>query len=156
MEIAGGYKKAVRAHLPHARIIFDRFHVQRLAGNAIDEVCRDEVRAVEDASAVRAIKRSRYALLKRPWNLSRREHDKLADIQTNNPRLYRARLLNDTLADALVYGETKRARRAIGSTGERPPRRYAKHSAERSCHRSSRRKMKSPSTRRHNRSRRRP
>ena len=71
---------------------------RRLASRG--EVCG----AAADQTMARAIKRSRYALLETPWNMSRGEHQKLADIQTNNERLFRARLLNDTLADALAYG----------------------------------------------------
>jgi hypothetical protein len=41
--------------------------------------------------------------------MSRREHQKLADIQANNERLYRARLPGETLADALEYRQPKRA-----------------------------------------------
>lgn len=113
MDMAGGYKKAVREHLPHARIVFDRFHVQCLASDAVDAVRRAEVSAHAGSDAARTIKRSRYALLKSPWNMSRREHEKLADIQANNQRLFRARLLNDTLADALAYRQPKRAREAL-------------------------------------------
>ena len=45
--------------------------------------------------------------------MSRGEHDELADIQANNKRLFRARLLNDALADALAYCQPKRARQAL-------------------------------------------
>jgi transposase len=45
--------------------------------------------------------------------MSRREHQKLADIQANNQRLYRARLPGDTLADALEYRQPKRAGEAL-------------------------------------------
>jgi len=113
MDMAGGYKKAVREHLPHARLIFDRFHVQRLASDAVDAVRHSEVRGAEDQAMARVIKRSRYALLKSPWNMNRGEDQKLADIQANNERLFRARLLNDALSDALAYRQPKRARDAL-------------------------------------------
>jgi len=103
IDMAGGYKKAVRDHLPHARIAFDRFHVQRPASDAVDAVRRDEVRGAEDQAMARVIKRSRYALLKSPWNMSRGEHQRLANIQADNERLLRARLLNDALGHALAY-----------------------------------------------------
>lgn len=113
MDMAGGYQKAVREHLPHARLIFDRFHVQRLGGDAVDAVRRGQVRDAADRASARVIKRSRYALFKSTWNLSRREQQKLADIQANNKALFRARLLNDALADALEYRQPKRARAAL-------------------------------------------
>lgn len=113
MDMAGGYKKAVREHLSNAEVVFDRFHVQRLSSDAVDAVRRAEVRAAGDPRAAQTIKRSRYALLKSPWNMRRSECEKLADIQANNRRLFRARLLNDSLADALDYRQPKRAREAI-------------------------------------------
>lgn len=81
MDMARGYEKAIREHLPHARIICDRFHVPRLAGNAIDAVRRAEIRGAEDPSAVLGDQAQRYALLKSPWSLNWRAHDKLADVQ---------------------------------------------------------------------------
>jgi transposase len=113
MDMAGGYKKALREHLSHVRVVFDRFHVQRLASDAVDAVRRSEVRGAEDQATARVSKRSRYALLKSPWNMSRGEHHKLADIQVNNKRLFRARLPGDTLADALAYRQPKRAGEAL-------------------------------------------
>jgi transposase len=45
IDMSGAYIKAVTEASPNAQIIFDRFHVQRLAQDAVDEVRRDEVRA---------------------------------------------------------------------------------------------------------------
>jgi transposase len=113
IDMAGGYIKAVEENLPNAEIVFDRFHVQQLASKAVDEVRRDEARALGDSEAARVIKGGRYALLKSPWNMTREQKQQLSDIQQNNARLYRARLLNDTLADALNYRQPKRALQAL-------------------------------------------
>jgi transposase len=114
IDIAGGYIKAIRQWLPNAAIIFDRFHVQRLASDAVDEVRREEVRRqAGDGEKSRSIKKSRFALLKSPWNLTRRERDKLCDIQRTNKRLYRAYLLKETLAKALDYVQAGRAEKAL-------------------------------------------
>ncbi|MFW6086906.1 MAG: transposase [Myxococcota bacterium] len=40
MDMAGGYKKAVRERAPHVQVVFDRFHVQRLASDAVERVRR--------------------------------------------------------------------------------------------------------------------
>ena len=45
--------------------------------------------------------------------MNRSQQEKLADIQANNKRLFRARLLNDSLSDALAYRQPKRARQAL-------------------------------------------
>lgn len=113
IDMAGGYIKAVEENLPNAEIVFDRFHVQQLASNAVDEVRREEVRNLEDSEEAQFVKGSRYALLKSPWNLTRQQKQQLSEIQRNNARLYRARLLNDVLADALEYRQPKRARQAL-------------------------------------------
>lgn len=113
MDMAGGYLKAVGEHLLDARIVFDRFHVQKLASDALDQVRRDETRALAGREEAGWIKRSRYALLKNPWNLTPKQDQKLADIQANNARLYRAYLLKESLAKALDYRQPKRAREAL-------------------------------------------
>lgn len=113
IDMAGGYIKAVRQWVPHAQIVFDRFHVQRLASDAVDEVRRGMVRDLEGGEEARTIKNTRYALLKNPWHLSDSEHSKLADIQRTNQRLYRAYLLKETLAQALDYRQPWRARKAL-------------------------------------------
>jgi transposase len=38
MDMASDYLKAVSEQLPQAQIVFDRFHVQRLVSDALDEV----------------------------------------------------------------------------------------------------------------------
>lgn len=45
IDMSGAYIKAVTECSPQAQIVFDRFHVQRLVQDAVDEVRRDEVRA---------------------------------------------------------------------------------------------------------------
>jgi transposase len=101
IDIAGGYLKAIREHAPHAQIVLDRFHVQRLASDAVDTVRRQLMREAETLDDRRALKRTRWALLKNPWNLTRRERGKLSELQRYNAPLYRAYLLKESLADLL-------------------------------------------------------
>ena len=37
-DLAASWQKALRAKVPHAEVVFDRFHVERLASDAVDEV----------------------------------------------------------------------------------------------------------------------
>jgi len=113
IDMAGGYQKALKEHAPNATIVFDRFHVQRLVSDALDEVRRAQVRFVGLGEKGRAIKHSRFALLKNPWNLTRKEKEKLSDLQRTNAQLYRAYLLKETLAQALDYKQPGHARRAL-------------------------------------------
>jgi transposase len=113
MDMAGGYIAAVRDHLPHAEIVFDRFHVQRLASDAVDRVRRSLWRDLQGTDAGGNIKKSRFVLLKRPWNLTRRDRQKLHEVQRTNRRLYRAYLLKEALAHALDYRQFARAEKAL-------------------------------------------
>jgi len=114
IDLSAAYLKAVREALPQAEIVFDRFHVQRLAADALDEVRRSLVRELAtDPDQARAVKRTRFVLLKNPWNLSRSQRLKLSEVQHTNQRLYRAYLLKETLAQALDYRQPARARRAL-------------------------------------------
>lgn len=113
MDMAGGYLKAVQDLLPEAVVVFDRFHAQRLVGDAVDEVRREEVRRLEGADEVKFIKKSRYALLRNPWNMTKRDSERLSVIQKKNARLYRAYLLKESFARALDYKQPKRARDAL-------------------------------------------
>lgn len=113
LDMSAAYIGAINAHAPHVEKVFDRFHVQRLASDAVDEVRRAEVRAVGGADEAKALKKTRWALLKSPWNLTQREEKKLADIQQTNRRIYRAYLLKEMLAQALDYRQLARAERHL-------------------------------------------
>ncbi len=101
MDMSGGYIKAVQERAPNAIVIFDRFHVQRLASDAVDEERRSLMRTTINPTVKQGIKHTRYALLKNPWNLTRKEREKLSTLQRSNQPLYRAYLLKESLADLL-------------------------------------------------------
>jgi transposase len=113
LDMSKAYIKAVVGSAPNALLVFDRFHVQRLAHDALDEVRRAQVRELTGTEAGRAIKKSRFALQKNPWNLTTAEHDKLAQVQATNRPLYRAYLLKETLASVLDGRQVNVARRRL-------------------------------------------
>ncbi len=113
IDMAGGYIKAIQDRAPEATLVFDRFHVQRLASDAVDEVRRSVMRELQHSDEHRAIKRSRFALLKNPWNLSHWEHGKLAEVQRHNAPLYRAYLLKEALAETLSSLRPEHAMRKL-------------------------------------------
>lgn len=112
IDMSGAYIDAVTRGAPHAQIIFDRFHVQRLAQDAVDQVRRDQVRMLAGTGDAASLKRTRWALLKNPWNLSAVDSDKLAEVQRTNRPLYRAYLLKETLAEIF-------SRRQVGVAREK-------------------------------------
>lgn len=113
VDMAAGYLKAIREKAPNAQVVIDRFHVQQLASKAVDMVRREQWRELQGTPEGKAIKRSRFPLLKNPWNLTRREKQKLSEVQRNNKCLYRAYLLKETLAAALDYRQPARAETAM-------------------------------------------
>jgi transposase len=113
LDMSGAYLKAVTEASPQARVIFDRFHVQRLAHDALDKVRREQVREVVDPDDKRALKNTRFALHKNPWNLSALEELKVAEVQRTNRPLYRAYLLKETLAEILDGRQVNVARKKL-------------------------------------------
>jgi transposase len=118
MDMSAGYIGAVRQHAPHAQIVFDRFHVQQLAGNAVDKVRRQiqaELKTEGTPEEAKAIKGARFVLVKRPERRTIDEHFKLAQIQRHNAPLYRAYLLNQSLRDIFDVASTKDAERELNA-----------------------------------------
>lgn len=113
MDLSAAFIKAVEESAPQAQIVFDRFHVQRLASDALDEVRREQLRELRGTPEGRDLFRTRFALLKNPWNLSATETGRLSTVQRANAPLYRAYLLKETLAKSLDYRQPARAERAL-------------------------------------------
>lgn len=111
MDLSAPFIKVVDKRAPQAEKVFDRFHLQKLANEALDEVRREEARRVTGTEDASAIKRSRWSLLKNPWNLTVPQGDKLREVQRTNKRLYRAYLLKESLAKGMDYRQPKRAAR---------------------------------------------
>ncbi len=100
IDMSGAFIKAVSEASPNSLLIFDRFLVQRLAHEALDEVRRDELRKAvrEDA---KKLKRTRWALHKNPWNLTRLQREKLATLEALNRPIYQAHLAKEALCAIL-------------------------------------------------------
>jgi transposase len=113
IDLSAAFIKAVEEGAPQAQIVFDRFHVQRLASDALDEVRREQLRELRDTPEGRELFLTRYALLKNPWILTFIEGERLSAVQRTNAPVYRAYLLKETLAQALDYRQPARAARAL-------------------------------------------
>ena len=116
LDLSAGFNQMVDERAPNAIKVFDRFHIQRLASTAVDEVRRGEVfRTNEsgDTEAARALKRTRWALLKSPWNLNAVENEKLNGLQRANRGIYRGYLLKESLAAVLDLRQPGRARQRM-------------------------------------------
>tara|TARA_Y100000780_G_scaffold118751_1_gene106880 strand:- start:3881 stop:4909 length:1029 start_codon:yes stop_codon:yes gene_type:complete len=72
MDMWNPYRAAVKAVLPHARIVVDKFHVVRMANDALEKV-RKGLRKELKSSQIRTLKGDRKILLKRAHDISDRE-----------------------------------------------------------------------------------
>jgi transposase len=98
IDMSAAYIDAVTRGAPQAQIVFDRFHVQRLAQDAVDQVRREQVRLLGGTDEAKSLKKTRWPLLKNPWNMNALEEERLAKLQHANRPLYRAYLLKESLA----------------------------------------------------------
>ena len=96
------FAQSLRTHLPHARIVYDKFHVLRHVNAALDETRRAEF--FRQGGAARALLRGKRWLLLRAWgNLDRSERHELRDLLALNRRLAKAHLLKEQLAHLWDY-----------------------------------------------------
>jgi transposase len=114
LDLSASYIAAVKKGAPQARHVYDRFHVQRLAHDALDQVRREQVRELKGTEAATSLKKTRFALQKNPWNLEQSEKQKLAEVKRTNLPLYRAYLLKESLAAVLDGRQVNVARRKLG------------------------------------------
>lgn len=100
-DMSPAYIDAVMTHLPHAALVFDRFHVMKLFNEKLSDLRRDLYRAAKDGLAKNVLKGSRWLLLKRPENLdaSRNEHERLEEALRLNAPLATAYYLKEELSE---------------------------------------------------------
>ncbi len=131
MDMSVAYQDGVATYLPDACVTFDRFHLVKLLGEAVDEVRRQE--RAEHAASLRG---SRYLWLKRPENLTPRQRIRLNALLAEplrTVRAYRLRLAFDQIFDlppeAAPAALERWRRRAMRSRLE-PLRRFARTVAQ--------------------------
>ena len=109
VDMSAAYTSAIQERAPGAELVYDRFHVQRLVHDAVDEVRRELARELLGDERA-AIKGMRWILHKNPWNLSESEEGRLAELQRKNVPLYRAYMLKETLLEILDRRQVNVAR----------------------------------------------
>jgi len=102
MDMWKPFRSSLKRHAPQARVIFDKFHIIRHLGDALDEVRRREYRRL--AAKDRAfIKGQRYTLLSHRENLSLDGRRSLAKLLKANKRLNTAYLLKESFGQLWDY-----------------------------------------------------
>jgi hypothetical protein len=110
MDMWKPFRKATRTHAPQAAILFDKFHVMRHLGEALDQVRKTEYRRLSDNDR-RFIKGQKYTLLSNRENLTLESRQALKALLRANRRLLlrpavelRTRGLGATVLRELVRG----------------------------------------------------
>ena len=107
MDMGPGYAKSTRANAPQAVVCIDSFHVAKLGGDALDEVRREywnELRLIGDRDAAKRFKDARWALLKRPENLTDRQTLTLRALKAAGGKVARAYELKEALRSIFAPG----------------------------------------------------
>ncbi len=98
MDMWNPYREAVQATLPNARIVADKFHVVRLANQAVESV-RKQIRATLTDKERRALMHDRFVLLKRERDLNDQQRLILDLWKKNHPALAKAHELKGKFFD---------------------------------------------------------
>jgi transposase len=110
-DMSAAYWSAVQEHLPKAALVFDRFHIVKLANESIDEVRRG-IQNTLDLTGRKAVKGKRYLLLHAKENLKADAKAQLDEALKWNEPLSKAYYLKEDLrelwsqpghAEACVY-----------------------------------------------------
>ena len=110
MDMWKAFHNVTVARAPQAAILYDKFHILRHLGDALDEVRKSEYRRLsgQDRSY---IKGQKYTLLSRRENLSLQGRQALKKVLTANKRLNTAYLLRESFGQLWDYEREGWARR---------------------------------------------
>src|SRR6202165_3842545 len=110
MDMWKPFRLATAAHAPQAAILFDKFHVMRHLGEALDQVRKSEYGRLAGGER-RYIKGQKYTLLSRRENLSLEGRQTLRTLLAANKRLNTAYLLKESFGQLWSYEREGWARR---------------------------------------------
>lgn len=96
------YVDMIQAELPHATLIFDKFHIVQHLNKAVDEVRKEEARELKEENP-ELLKKTRYIWLKNPENLTDKQRARLGHLEKLNLRINRAYLLKEGFREFWNY-----------------------------------------------------
>ena len=102
MDMWKPFRNATQAHAPGAAILFDKFHVLRHLGEALDKVRKSEYARLTGQQR-RYIKGQKYNLLSRRENLTLEGRQALKTLFAANKRLNTAYLLRESFGQLWSY-----------------------------------------------------
>jgi transposase len=110
MDMWKPFRNSTARHAPQAAILFDKFHVIRHLGEALDKVRKSEYARL-DGRARTFIKGQKYALLSHPQNLKGPARKNLKLLLAANKRLNTAYLLKESFGQLWDYSSEAWARK---------------------------------------------
>src|SRR5260370_29863152 len=94
MDRWAAYGSVVRERAPQAQMLCGRLHICQHLNEAVEEVRRSEMRRLSQKEKA-PFKRSRWLLLKNPWNLSDDQKERLSTLVQWNMPIVRAYYLKE-------------------------------------------------------------
>ncbi len=112
MDMWKAFRKSTRkpGHAPQATIIYDKFHILRHLGEAMDRVRKQEYQRLTGDDK-RYIKGQKFVLLSNWTNLTRERRHGLTELFAVNTRLCKAYLLKESFGQLWSYQRVGWARR---------------------------------------------
>ena len=110
MDMWKPFRNTATARAPQAAILFDKFHIMRHLGNALDTVRKAEYARLSGRDR-RFIKGQKYTLLSRHENLTLEGRQSLKTLLAANKRLNTAYLLKESFGQLWDYEREAWARR---------------------------------------------
>ncbi len=110
MDMWKAFKKSTVKNAPNVAIVYDKFHVMRHLGNALDEVRKKEYRRLSEKDRS-FIKGQKYTLLSNRENLTLKGRQSLKKLLKANKRLNTAYLLKESFGQLWSYQSEGWARR---------------------------------------------
>jgi len=102
MDMWKPFRKATSRHAPDAAVLFDKFHILRHLGEALDQVRKREYARLSGRKR-RFIKGQKYTLLSSRHNLTLEGRRALKELLRANRRLHVAYLLKETFGQLWSY-----------------------------------------------------
>jgi transposase len=112
MDMWDPYIASVREHLPEAgkKIVFDKFHIAKHLGEAVDKVRRRENKTLRAAGDDRLIG-TRYDWLRHPASMEPKDRQEFAVLKNSNLKTARAWALKQAAMDLFSYVYERPARK---------------------------------------------
>ena len=110
MDMWKAFRTSTQSHAPNAAILFDKFHVMKHLGEALDKIRKSEYARLEGKQR-HFIKGQKYTLLSHPQNLTGTARKNLKLLLAANQRLNVAYLLKESFGQLWEYNSEAWARK---------------------------------------------